>query len=188
MLPGKTIANVCFKTYRYTSMFQTVSFLADFKLGHYMKAPPKSMFLVQFVGTIVATTMNLEVAYWLLGSIANICQDTLLPADNPWTCPNDRVFFDMSITWGLVRPCRIFGALGNYGTLNRFFLASAMGSAMAVNHNSWLLIGIAFNFFDFRYMKRWWERYNLSVMLDDGVAFTGVLLYFMLSMENESIS
>lgn len=81
ILPGKPIANICFKTYGYMSMSQAVSFLADFKLGHYMKTPPKSMFLVQFVGTIVAATVNLGVEYWLLGSIANICQDTLLPTE-----------------------------------------------------------------------------------------------------------
>lgn len=45
--PGRPIANVCFKTYGYMSMAQAVSFLNDFKLGHYMKIPPRSMFLVQ---------------------------------------------------------------------------------------------------------------------------------------------
>lgn len=45
--PGRPIANVCFKTYGYISMAQAVSFLGDFKLGHYMKIPPRSMFLVQ---------------------------------------------------------------------------------------------------------------------------------------------
>ncbi|KAG2704926.1 hypothetical protein I3760_05G028600 [Carya illinoinensis] len=45
--PGRPIANVCFKTYGYMSMAQAVSFLSDFKLGHYMKIPPRSMFLVQ---------------------------------------------------------------------------------------------------------------------------------------------
>ncbi|RLM92078.1 oligopeptide transporter 4-like [Panicum miliaceum] len=118
ILPGKPIANVCFKVYGYMSMSQAVSFLADFKLGHYMKIPPKSMFLVQLVGTVVAGTVNLGVAYWLLGSVPNICQDALLPADSPWTCPSDRVFFDASLIWGLVGPRRIFGPLGNYGALN----------------------------------------------------------------------
>ena len=47
LLPGKPIANVCFKTYGYISMTQAVSFLNDFKLGHYMKIPPRSMFVVQ---------------------------------------------------------------------------------------------------------------------------------------------
>lgn len=45
--PGRPIANVCFKVYGYMSMAQAVSFLSDFKLGHYMKIPPRSMFIVQ---------------------------------------------------------------------------------------------------------------------------------------------
>lgn len=45
--PGRPIANVCFKTYGYISMAQAVTFLNDFKLGHYMKIPPRSMFIVQ---------------------------------------------------------------------------------------------------------------------------------------------
>lgn len=60
ILPGRPIANVCFKTYGYMSMAQAVSFLNDFKLGHYMKIPPRSMFLVQvhFLFSIYHLTSN----------------------------------------------------------------------------------------------------------------------------------
>ncbi|KAJ4962257.1 hypothetical protein NE237_022196 [Protea cynaroides] len=132
--PGRPIANVCFKVYGYMSMSQAVSFLNDFKLGHYMKIPPRSMFLVQFIGTTIAGTINVGVAYWLLGSIHNICNVDLLPANSPWTCPSDRVFFDASVIWGLVGPKRIFGVDGNYGALNWFFLGGAIGPALV-----WLL-------------------------------------------------
>ncbi|MCO5596993.1 hypothetical protein L7F22_051065 [Adiantum nelumboides] len=47
ILPGYPLANVCFEVYGYMSMSQAISFLADFKLGHYMKIPPRSMFMVQ---------------------------------------------------------------------------------------------------------------------------------------------
>ncbi|KAL3814363.1 hypothetical protein ACJIZ3_015631 [Penstemon smallii] len=132
--PGRPIANVCFKTYGYMSMSQAVSFLSDFKLGHYMKIPPRSMFIVQFLGTIIAGTVNIAVAWWLLTSITNICQDDLLPPDSPWTCPGDRVFFDASVIWGLVGPKRIFGSLGNYSSMNWFFLGGAIGPILV-----WLL-------------------------------------------------
>lgn len=49
MYPGRPLANVTFKTYGYISMSQALMFLSDFKLGHYMKIPPRSMFLVQVV-------------------------------------------------------------------------------------------------------------------------------------------
>jgi hypothetical protein len=54
--PGRPIANVCFKTYGYMSMAQAVSFLSDFKLGHYMKIPPRSMFLAQVLSSFLQST------------------------------------------------------------------------------------------------------------------------------------
>jgi len=50
--PGRPVANVCFKTYGYTSMLQAVYFLSDFKLGHYMKIPPCAMFHAQVINQI----------------------------------------------------------------------------------------------------------------------------------------
>ncbi|XP_028792488.1 oligopeptide transporter 2-like [Neltuma alba] len=128
--PGQPIANVCFKTYGYISMYQAVFFLSDFKLGHYMKIPPRSMFIVQIIGTIVAGTINIGVAWWLLTSINDICHANALPPNSPWTCPSDNVFFDASVIWGLVGPKRIFGSLGNYAALNWFFLVGALGPLM----------------------------------------------------------
>ncbi|XVF44896.1 hypothetical protein PTKIN_Ptkin02bG0160200 [Pterospermum kingtungense] len=118
--PGRPIANVCFKTYGYMSKGQAVSFLNDFKLGHYMKIPPRSHVLS-------------SVAWWLLESIENVFQDDLLPADSPWTCPGGRVFFDASVIWGLVSPKRIFVSLGNYSVMNWFFIG-ALGPVIV-----WLL-------------------------------------------------
>ncbi|KAJ7564971.1 hypothetical protein O6H91_02G042200 [Diphasiastrum complanatum] len=125
--PGKPIANVCFKTYGYISMSQAIAFLQDFKLGHYMKIPPRSMFIVQVIGTCVAGFINLVVAWWLLTGISNICNAALLPPNSPWTCPSDRVFFDASVIWGLVGPKRVFGKLGQYQQLNWFFLLGFAG-------------------------------------------------------------
>ncbi|XP_058217158.1 oligopeptide transporter 4-like isoform X1 [Rhododendron vialii] len=221
--PGRPIANVCFKVYGYMSMSQAVSFLSDFKLGHYMKIPPRSMFLVQFIGTTIAGTINMAVAWWLLNSIVDICQDELLPENSPWTCPGNRVFFDASVIWGLVGPKRIFGSLGIYSAMNWFFVFGAAGPivvwlfhktfpnqswiplvnlpvllgatgnmppATAVNYTSWIIVGTIFNFFIFRYRKKWWQRYNyvLSAALDAGVAFMAVLLYFSVGIENESVN
>uniref|UniRef100_A0A3Q7JBL3 Uncharacterized protein n=1 Tax=Solanum lycopersicum TaxID=4081 RepID=A0A3Q7JBL3_SOLLC len=213
IIPGRPIANVCFKTFGYISMAQAVSFLADFKLGHYMKIPPRSMFIL--LGTLIAGTINMTVAWWLLTNIDNICQDALLPVNSPWTCPGSRVFFDASVIWGLVGPKRMFGDLGNYGALNWFFLGglcapiivwllhkafpkqswiklinipvllgatASMPPATPLNFNSWIVFAIIFNYFIFKYQKKWWQKYNyvLSAALDAGLAFMGVFIYFFL--------
>ena len=71
-----------------------------------------------------------------------------------------------------------------------FGATAMMPPASSLNFNSWIFLGILFNFFVFRYRKTWWKRYNyvLSAALDAGLAFMGVLLYFTLSMENIGIS
>ncbi|KZV25328.1 oligopeptide transporter 4-like [Dorcoceras hygrometricum] len=124
--PGRPIANVSFKVYGYMSMTQAIAFLSDFKLGHYMKIPPRSMFLVQFLGTMIAGTVNMGIAWWLLYHVKDICNQDQY-SDSPWTCPSDQVFFDASVIWGLVSPKRIFGRYGNYSALNWFFLAGLLG-------------------------------------------------------------
>ncbi|OIT30173.1 oligopeptide transporter 2 [Nicotiana attenuata] len=134
IIPGKPIANVCVKTYGYISMAQAVSFLQDFKLGHYMKIPPRSMFVVQLVGTFIAATINMASAWYMLTHIPFICQLDSLPKGSPWTCRGDHVFYDASVIWGLVGPKRFFGPLGNYGALNWFFLGGAIAPILV-----WLL-------------------------------------------------
>ncbi|KAI5012443.1 hypothetical protein ZWY2020_024577 [Hordeum vulgare] len=82
---------------------------------------------VQFVGTVVASTVNTVVAWWLLTTVPYICEKGQLPEGSPWTCPGDHVFFDASVIWGLVGPRRIFGPLGYYSVLNWFFLFGLAG-------------------------------------------------------------
>ncbi|KAE8699830.1 Oligopeptide transporter 9 [Hibiscus syriacus] len=126
MYPEHPVANMCFKVYGYISMAQALTFVSDFKLGHYMKIPPRSMFTAQVVGTIVSVFVYTLTAWWLMEEIPNLCDTSLLPPDSPWTCPMDNVFFDASVIWGLVGPRRIFGTEGEYGNVNWFFLGGAL--------------------------------------------------------------
>ncbi|KAL9689362.1 hypothetical protein QQ045_009746 [Rhodiola kirilowii] len=126
MYPGRPVANMCFKVYGYISMAQALTFVSDLKLGHYMKIPPRSMFMAQVVGTFVSVMVYLGTAWWLMEAIPNLCDTSLLPSNSPWTCPMDRVFFDASVIWGLVGPQRIFGDLGVYPKINYFFIVGAI--------------------------------------------------------------
>ncbi|KAM5546451.1 hypothetical protein ABKV19_002450 [Rosa sericea] len=120
--PGKPLANVAFKTYGYISMSQALMFLGDFKLGHYMKIPPKSMFIAQLAGTLVASSTFFSTSWWLLNTVENICDPSKLPEGSPWTCPSDEVFYNASIIWGVIGPLRMFTKHGNYPEMNWFFL------------------------------------------------------------------
>ncbi|XP_022927192.1 oligopeptide transporter 3-like isoform X2 [Cucurbita moschata] len=215
ILPGKPIANLLFKIYGRISTVHALSFLSDLKLGHYMKIPPRCMYTAQLVGTCVAGTINLAVAWWMLDNIENICDTEALQPDSPWTCPKYRVTFDASVIWGLIGPRRLFGPGGLYRNLVWLFLIGAvlpipiwalskafpekkwialinipvisygfagMPPATPTNIASWLITGTIFNYFVFRYHKRWWQKYNyvLSAALDAGTAFMGVLLFIVL--------
>ncbi|KAG2694187.1 hypothetical protein I3843_08G125000 [Carya illinoinensis] len=130
LYPGYPVANMCFKVYGYISTKQGITFLEDFKLGHYMKIPPRSMFVAQVMGTLVAALVHLGTAWWLMDSIPNLCDRELLPAGSPWTCPSDHVFYDASVIWGLIGPQRIFGDLGQYALINWFFVAGAIAPVL----------------------------------------------------------
>lgn len=126
LYPGKPLANVTFKTYGYISMCQALYLIQDFKLGHYMKIPPKSMFIVQLIGTVVASTCSFSTAWWIINAIPNICDDTKLSPSSPWTCPGYNVFYNASIIWGVISPLRMFTNAGIYPGLNWFFLIGAL--------------------------------------------------------------
>ncbi|KAJ9148132.1 hypothetical protein P3X46_030219 [Hevea brasiliensis] len=126
--PGYPVANMCFKVYGYISMTQAVTFLQDFKLGHYMKIPPRTMFMAQIVGTIMACLTYLGTAWWLMETIPDLCDTTA--SNSVWTCPSDTVFYDASVIWGLIGPRRIFGDLGTYEAVNWFFLGGAIAPVL----------------------------------------------------------
>jgi hypothetical protein len=52
-------------------MFQALQFTSDMKLGHYMKVPPRTMFLCQVVATVVAGTTQLGVQQWYVPCLTN---------------------------------------------------------------------------------------------------------------------
>ncbi|KAG4971619.1 hypothetical protein JHK84_037694 [Glycine max] len=125
---------------------------------------------------------TVALAWWLLNSIKEICHDDFLPANSPWTCPGDRVFFDASVIWGLVGPKCMFGSQGKYSAMNWFLLGGALGPAISwiplinlpvllgatgmmppatpLKYYAWIFVEKIFNFFIFRYRKKWWQRYN----------------------------
>ncbi|CAK9222815.1 unnamed protein product [Sphagnum troendelagicum] len=126
LLPGKPVANLCFRIYGTSNLHNSLLFLQDLKLGQYTKIPPRSMFISQVIGSLISAITCLGTSWWLLTSIPNICNPALLPAGSPWSCPSDGVYYTSSVIWGLVGPLRTFGPLGLYNSLNWFFLAGAL--------------------------------------------------------------
>lgn len=112
-----------FKTYGYITMNQALAFVQDLKLGHYMKVPPRAMFMAQTIATFWSSLVQIAVMNWALGSISNICD-----RDQPshFSCPQSRVFFNASVIWGLIGPGRIFSPGQIYSSLLYFWLVGAI--------------------------------------------------------------
>ncbi|KAK2632988.1 hypothetical protein EUGRSUZ_L00777 [Eucalyptus grandis] len=168
--PGYPVANILFKVYGYISMKQGITFLQDFKLGHYMKIPPRAMFMAQVIGTIVAALVHLGTAWWLM--------DTLPWAIAPFIVWLVHKAFPDKEWIRLITMPVLLGATVN------------MPPATAVNYTSWIIAGFLSGFIAYRYYRGWWSRHNyvLSGALDAGLAFMAVLLYLCLGMKHVSLS
>ncbi|KAG9068981.1 hypothetical protein KI688_009871 [Linnemannia hyalina] len=124
MLPGHAIANVTFKTYGYIVNVQALTFTADLKLGHYMKIPPRIMFMAQIVSTLISGVINLATATWLINTRPNVCT----PEGKPFTCRSTNTFYSASVIWGAIGPARVFGNVDGalYSPVQWGFLVGAI--------------------------------------------------------------
>ncbi|CAO3637700.1 unnamed protein product [Mucor hiemalis] len=213
-LPGRPIANVTFKTYGYISMAQCLTFVSDLKLGHYTKIPPRAMFWVQMVGTVIAGVINLATAKWLMGSIADICT----PKGYPFTCPSAHTFYSASIIWGTIGPGNMFGGTSPYKVMNWFFLigfllpipfymlskkypnswfkyvhiplifnaTGMMPPAVPVNFSMWCALGFISMFWLRKYKHEWWIKYNYitSAAFDSGCAIGAMIIFGVVQGSN----
>lgn len=82
-LAGKPIANMIFKNFGYIALAQSIQFVADLKLAHYTKIPPRVVFMAQIYATIWGALVSIGVNDWQLSNIANVC--TAEAADD-FTC------------------------------------------------------------------------------------------------------
>ncbi len=84
-LEGRPIPNMIFKMFGYIATAQSIQFSADLKIAHYMKLPPRTVFVGQVYATVLAAFVALGVNAWALGNIPNICdQQSEGPLHMPW--------------------------------------------------------------------------------------------------------
>lgn len=170
-------------------MSQALSFVADLKFGHYMKIPPRTMFMSQVVATTVACFVQIIVLNFALNNIEDVC--TPQQRDH-FTCPGGRVFFAASVIWGLIGPSRMFSPGRIYSGLFVFFGigallpiilyfaakrwpkspvrylmaplifggAGAIPPATPLNYLSWGIVGFVFQYWIKKRHFGWWSRLN----------------------------
>jgi OPT family small oligopeptide transporter len=193
LFPGRPVANMVFVTYCYISSAQGIKFSSDLKLGHYMKIPPRLLFAVQMLATLVSSLTQISVLNWSFTHIPGLCTSQAL---NGFNCPLARVHFNGSILWGVVGPTRFFGPHALYRPLIWAFLLGALapiliwliarrtpptsawrkinlpvlfGSlswippATGLNFSVWALVCFTFNHLLRRRAGPWWAKYTMTL-------------------------
>ncbi|KAG1864939.1 OPT oligopeptide transporter protein-domain-containing protein [Suillus subalutaceus] len=188
-LPGRPIAMMMFKTWGYITMTQALTFTSDFKLGHYMKIPPRSMFWGQVVAAAIAGTVQLGVQAWMFSNIPDMCS---AHQKDGFICPSTEVFGTASFIWGVIGPQRQLSSGQVYHALIYFFLIGAICPVIAwlislkwpnsfiryvnfpviftgiggippatpLNYVPWAIVGFIFQYVIRRRYFSWWTKYN----------------------------
>jgi OPT family oligopeptide transporter len=108
-LPGRPIANMIYKAIAYVGTNQAVGFAGDLKLGHYMKIPPRMMFLVQVVAAFISCVVSVLTQEWMFAHVVDFCHKH---QPNGFVCPSTNTFATASLIWGGIGPRRLFGSEG----------------------------------------------------------------------------
>ncbi|CEL58319.1 Glutathione transporter 1 OS=Schizosaccharomyces pombe (strain 972 / ATCC 24843) GN=pgt1 PE=1 SV=1 [Rhizoctonia solani AG-1 IB] len=208
MLPGKPVAMMIFKTFGYITMTQALAFVSDLKLGHYMKVPPRLMYLSQVIASLVSCFVVVGVQAWMFEHIPNLCD---INQPNKFTCPGVRVFGTASLIWGGIGPARTFNPgqifypltfcflIGAVLPIPLYFLARRyphswfkyvnmpvvftgtgnLPPASGINYSSWVMVGFIFQYWIRRRHFGWWSRYNYILSAAlDSGVAVGTILIF----------
>ncbi|KAL1667945.1 OPT oligopeptide transporter protein-domain-containing protein [Schizophyllum commune] len=196
MLPGRP------------AMSNALEFTLNFKIGHYMKIPPRPMLCAQMIATAIAGTTQLGVQEWLFSNVPYVWTPLTILS---FVCPDTQVFGTASIIWGVIGPGLQFSPGAIYHSLLYFFLVGALcpiitwlvtkkypssfvryinpllfascdyiPPAGAINYVPWAIVGFVFQFVIRRRYFSWWTKYNyvLSAALDAGTAISVVVIFF----------
>ncbi|KAI9189288.1 OPT super [Blastocladiella emersonii ATCC 22665] len=112
ILPGQPIVMMAFKCLGVTVSLQCLTLLSDLKLGHYMKVPPRHVFLSQLLSQIMAVFFcYITYKFWMQNP-AHREWVTLFGSkaatSNQWTSQTLNTYYSASLIWGAVGPKRFF--------------------------------------------------------------------------------
>lgn len=125
LIPSQTIPVMAFKSLGTNSVRQSITLLADLKLGHYMKINPFHMVFAQMYGTLLGAIINTGCCYWVMDNMDHIL------GKGDWEMSDYFVFYNAGAIWyekfnqGCNRTVKIFYRLQiNTLVLPPWFIAS----------------------------------------------------------------
>ncbi|KAI9184650.1 OPT super [Blastocladiella emersonii ATCC 22665] len=114
--PGHPVVMMAFKCLGVTVSSQCLTLLSDLKIGHYMKIPPRHVFIVQIFSQLLAVfvcygTMRLWLSNedhrkWItMFGTDELAQDK---AGHNWGGQYPNIYYAASLIWGAIGPIRFF--------------------------------------------------------------------------------
>ncbi|MCO5577077.1 hypothetical protein L7F22_030899 [Adiantum nelumboides] len=162
LLPGKPIANVTFKCLGYMTLAQALDLVSDLKLGHYLKIPPRHMFITQLTGTAIGCIVNLAVVQFVLSESSGYrgyLDGSVVDPTGQWDGRKVHIFYSASIIWGAIGPAKFFG--GQYHVLYYGFIIGLLLPILPwILHKRFGSKTIAWNKIAFPNLSSW--RFNSS--------------------------
>ncbi|KAF9142168.1 hypothetical protein BG015_001015 [Linnemannia schmuckeri] len=168
ILPGKPIANMAFKVYGYMTMYQCQILLSDLTLGHYMKIPPRSMFIGQLWGTLIGALFNYLTMILIIDSQRDILNGSKNDPAKLWNNQRIETFRGSGLIFGALGPSRMFTSSGNYGFVYYGFLVGAIISVIL-----WALSKA--------HPRIYWSNVNFCVIIQGMTAYPNGYTFSILS-------
>ncbi|ORX69161.1 OPT superfamily oligopeptide transporter [Linderina pennispora] len=207
-MPGNQLASVLFKAFTNVPMRQAIILVANFKMGHYLKIPPRHVFLSQVISTVLMSFVQCGIGIWMMQTVDGFCSTSLT-----WSCIPINSLYASSVIWGLVGPHRLFNSGSNYSYIPYMFIVGicvpfpvwylqrrypnsfwhnihlpvALSSlAILPGAPSTVVVNWFFGCFIFQYVvHRYWYGYyrryafTLVAAFDSSVAIAAVLIFFI---------
>ncbi|KAI9343612.1 OPT oligopeptide transporter protein-domain-containing protein [Obelidium mucronatum] len=139
LFPNDILAVMTFKTLSSVAMSQGLGLVSDMKLGHYLKIPPRSLFLAQFVGSVLGAVISTAIAIATcdflssqggpskLGGLSSIVSNVM--ATSSWTGVQYQTFLSEGILFGAIGPKVLFGLDKHYA---KVLLGFAVGLILPI--------------------------------------------------------
>jgi OPT family small oligopeptide transporter len=148
-LEGRVVPNMMFKMYSYMATSQSLNFVADLKMAHYAKIPPRTAFIAQIYATVLAAFVALGVNHWVMENVEDLCTPGQV---DRFKCPHTHSYFLSSVLWGVIGPRRLFSFGAPYNAV------------------TWAIpLGVVLPVLAYFAMKRWpgsaWRNVNIPIFL-----------------------
>ncbi|PVU86309.1 hypothetical protein BB561_006747, partial [Smittium simulii] len=113
LYPGRPVGNFAARSFGNMVLGQMLQSSENMKIGHYMKLPPRGVFLIQIVGTTICILTSLTTIKILEYKVSDLCQRT----SQDWNCFSMNTMYSASSIWGLFGPSELFNTGREYAPL-----------------------------------------------------------------------